>query len=236
MIPKIIHFIYGLDEHSSDIPFSYFHYVSIRSAKVINPDCEVVMHYQFEPPNNEWWEKSKNYMKMDRLSSTPEFIHGKKVKYHAHKADLLRVEILLAEGGIYLDADTLCVKPFEPLMVNPFTMGMEIYEGQITGLCNAVIISEKDHEFLRLWKEEFVHFRPDHWNFMACLKPLELFLSHQHLVYLEPPESFFRLTWSEKDLQSAHVDVVPYTRSYSMHLWQSGNFQKYLQKIRKSVV
>ena len=236
MIPKRIHFIYGLSENFADIPFAYVHYLAIRSAKVVNPDCEVVIHYYYAP-QNEWWERSKQFATFVKFASPPpDTIHEKVVQHNAHKADLLRVEILLAEGGIYLDIDTLCIKPFAPLMDKPYVMGVEIWEGQITGLCNAVIFSEAGNEFLRMWYDEFSDFRPDHWNFMACVKPFHLCRKYPKLIWIEPSESFFRLTWSDKDLDTAHKEVIPYTRSYSMHLWESASYKRYLKQITEDDV
>jgi hypothetical protein len=236
MIPKRIHFIYGLVQGFSDIPFSYVHYIAVHAAKVINPSYELVMHYFHEPRDNEWWERIKPYVVLDRLASVPEFIHGRKVKHHAHMADLLRLEILSSEGGIYLDVDTLCILPFDPLLSYPFTMGIEVCNGMLVGLCNAVILAEQRHEFLNLWMNEFVSFAPDDWNKMAVRKPFEVFSRNSTLVHIEPPESFFRLAWNEEDLRAAHEEVIPYHRSYLMHLWEAIAYKKYLSKITEEDV
>ena len=36
----------------------------------------------------------------------------------AGKADIARYEILLAEGGVYIDVDLMCLKPIDPLLVD----------------------------------------------------------------------------------------------------------------------
>lgn len=231
MIPQTIHFVFGLSEDFAGMPFSLYHYLAALSAKVINKDYEVVMHYHYEPVNNEWWERCKQIVTMDRLLSSPTTICGKTIKHCAHKADWVRVEVLLADGGIYLDMDTLCIAPFTPLMNKKFVMGLEVWHGQITGMCNAVIISEKDHPFLKLWEEGFSEFNPDDWNKIACRKPLELALKHPHLIHIEPPESFFRLTWSPEDIKIMHEEMLMYERSYSQHLWEHGGAYPHLSKI-----
>ena len=231
MIPKTIHFIFGLDKNFGKIPFSYYHYLSVLSAKKVNVGYEIVLHYHYEPVGNEWWEKTKLLVTMDKVSEPPTTICGKPVFHPAHKTDMLRIEILYADGGVYLDMDTLCIKPFDPFLSKRFVMGLEVHEGQVTGMCNAVILSEKDYLFLAHWHGKLPEFDAYDWNKMACRVPLQLSRSHAELIHIEPPESFFRLTWSDQELKAAHEEVLEFNRSYSMHLWETCAYTKYLSKI-----
>ena len=43
------------------------------------------------------------------------------------KSDVLRYEILKRYGGFYLDADTLCLRPLDPLLNNSFVIGYHNY-------------------------------------------------------------------------------------------------------------
>lgn len=232
MIPKIIHFIFGLSEDFGEMPFSKFHYWSILSAKIINKDYEIVLHYFYEPINNEWWEKCRTIARLDRITYLSVSIAGRSMIKHAHRADILRLDILNNDGGIYLDIDTVCIKPMDPLLLHSdkVVMGIEIFKGGITGLCNAVIISNKNNEFLKKWKQLcLLEFDPDDYNKIAVRLPWKLYLSSPHEIWVEPPESFFRLTWSEADFKEMYFNKIIFDRSYLVHLYNGA--WKYLQKI-----
>ena len=232
MIPKIIHFIFGLREDFGGMPFSQCHYWSILSAKIINKDYEIVLHYFYEPVNNEWWEKCKSIIKLNKLKQLPVSVTNHIIEKHAHRSDLLRLDILNEEGGICLDIDTICIKPFDPLLVheNKVVMGIEVFDGIITGLCNAVIISNKNNIFLQRWKQLcLIEFDPRDYNRTGVKLPWRLYNSFPDDIWVEPPESFFRLTWSEKDFQEMYFNKIIFDRSYSVHLY-NGSW-KYLQQI-----
>jgi hypothetical protein len=102
------------------------------------------------------------------------------LRYHpqyAHKADVIRLEVLLEHGGIYLDIDTFVLRPFADysLMLHDVVMGMEARqlnflrlpmsddEMDPTGLCNAIIIARKGAEFLHRWMDTYDGFVEKHW-------------------------------------------------------------------------
>jgi len=66
-------------------------------------------------PTGEWWERAKKFVTPIEVS-VPRKIYGNKLYHYAHKADVLRILILLKFGGIYLDIDTVWIKPFKPLL------------------------------------------------------------------------------------------------------------------------
>lgn len=220
------------------MPFSLYHYLAVVSAASVNPGYEIVVHYGYEPGNNEWWERCRKISKVSKIGFIPLDFHGTPIKQYAHKTDWIRLDILSAEGGIYLDMDTVCISPFDPLLGLPrrCVMGLELWNGELTGLCNAVILAEKQHPFLSLWKDTFIDFNPDDWNKMACRKPLEVYLKDKALVHIEPPSSFFPLTWSKQDLWDMHRNVVSLSKSYSAHLWESKSYREYLQPITEQDV
>ncbi|KAK9807501.1 hypothetical protein WJX72_001007 [[Myrmecia] bisecta] len=67
-IPKIIHYIFGLQEHFAGKPFNFVHYTSVMSAHFrIQPDA-IYLHHIHEP-GGEWWDKCKHLitLPMDAL-------------------------------------------------------------------------------------------------------------------------------------------------------------------------
>ena len=103
--------------------------------------------------------------------SLPQHIdsNGFKVREVAHNADMLRLRLMRDVGGVYMDADVVTVKSFEPLLkvvrawldvfgclkpVTPaqvsFAMGQEGERGEY-GLCNAVLVSKPHSRFAVRW-------------------------------------------------------------------------------------
>ena len=229
MIPKQIHFIYGLVENFSKKPFCFFHYLSVLSAKKCNR-CEIVLHVNHEPKNNEWWDRTKELVTIRKITDVPSEIFGKKIIYPEHKCDILRLKILNEIGGIYLDIDTICHNPFDDLLNNDCVMGIEMNpDGKIDGLCNAVIMAKPFNSFLNRWLESYVDFIPTDWNQMPVRKPYQLFLDNPDGIHVEPHHSFFEYNWhSIVDIFSGDVNVF---NGYSIHLWESKIYNSILRHI-----
>ena len=98
MIPKIIHIIWIGDQ-------------SKKPTKCIdtwikkNPDYEVRVWGNNQVQATNW----KNYRQLHEMLG----------KYdYAGASDVMRYEILYEHGGVYVDADTYCVKPLEDWLLN----------------------------------------------------------------------------------------------------------------------
>jgi hypothetical protein len=61
---KIYHFIFGLSEDFNKKPFEYFHYLSIKSCYLTQENPKIYMHYLYEPKDNQWWEKGKQFVEL----------------------------------------------------------------------------------------------------------------------------------------------------------------------------
>jgi hypothetical protein len=185
LIPNIIHFIYGLEKDFGGKPFSYIHYLAIKTAKVVNKPDIIYFHYQFEP-KGVWWEQSKKYLTLNNIQPKTE-IFGNKLEHFAHKSDVARLEILLKYGGIYLDIDVICINSFAPLLKYKCVLGRE----ENVGLCNAVILAEQNSKFLQIWYENYKNFNGENWNEHSVKLPLRLAKKNPKLIHIENEYSFF---------------------------------------------
>ncbi len=171
-IPNIIHYIFGLIPQVNDFSFVYF--MSIYSNYVINRPYIIYFHCQYEP-HGYWWNKAKKYIKINYINAgdntNNQMKWGKKsiVKY-AHKADKLRLEILNKYGGVYMDIDTITIRPYHHLIndVNiDFVIGIqeENYLNRDSTLyCNAILMSKKNSPFIQKWMEMYEnYFISDGW-------------------------------------------------------------------------
>src|SRR6185503_11634821 len=124
MIPNILHFVFGMAPDFGGKPFSLCHYLSVRSAVELNKPGKTFFHYQYEP-EGEWWQKAKPFLILNKVVA-PESFMGQPLYHVAHKADVIRLQALKETGGIYLDLDTISVKPLTDLLNNSFAIGQEL--------------------------------------------------------------------------------------------------------------
>ncbi len=185
MIPNIVHFIFGLKKDFGGVPFSFMHFLSVYTAFKVHRPERIYFHYQYEP-TGEWWSKAKPYLTLSKVEAPTE-IFGNPITHFAHKADVIRLEKLIQHGGIYMDIDVLSVNSFEPLLENSAVLGAE----HGAGLCNAVILSEKEGEFVSLWYDQYKSFDSSQWDYHSVTLPLQLSKEHPHLLHQVDEYSFF---------------------------------------------
>lgn len=185
MIPKIVHFIFGLKKDFGDKGFSYIHYLSVITAyKIIKPD-KICFHYEYEP-DGFWWNQAKKLAILNKVKA-PDTIFGNKINTYQHKADVLRLEILREMGGIYLDLDLVVLNSFDNLLKNKNVMGIEPSQG----LCNAVILSEKNSSFIKAWYNSYSDFDNSKWNYHSIQLPFKIASTMHDEIRIENYYSFF---------------------------------------------
>lgn len=218
MIPNQFHFCFGFSD--TPTPFLYAHYLAIRSAVVVNRPQRVTVDYH-HAPRSPWWEKAQDLAEF-RHVDPPREIFGRPLHHFAHRADVLRLYRLYQEGGIYLDMDTLCLRPFTPLLDNKTVMGQQVGRG----LCNATILSQAGAPFLREWIDSYRSFRSQghdrYWDEHSVILPNTLAARSDlsaHITIL-PPEAFFYPNFHQWQ-KLFEPDVSGFDQSYSVHLWET---------------
>jgi hypothetical protein len=126
MIPRKFHFIYV---SRGDRPvFGLMHYAAIKSAIDLNRPEKVFYHCNVEP-EGEFWEKIRPLVEIVH-TEVPAEIQGNKISNLAHAVDILRLEALKEYGGIYMDLDTICVRPFKSSLYKcKCVLGLELNPG-----------------------------------------------------------------------------------------------------------
>jgi SAM-dependent methyltransferase len=230
-IPRIFHFITGLDENFGGKPFSFVHYMAIRSALRVNEGFRARVYYHYEP-NGKYWDAIKPDVELVPVD-LPTEVFGNPVEHFAHKADVMRMRILLEQGGIYLDLDTICQRPFEPLLDGRVVMGREERmrddgSRETVGLCNATIIAPPNAEFLCLWYDAYRDFTGgtsgDGWNKFSVQVPMALAREHPELLRIEPASSFFWPSWDKAGIASMFSRDCEFPEAYSFHLWEGASW------------
>ncbi len=254
LIPNKLHFIFGMASDFGGKPFSLSHYLAIQSAVTLNQPEVSFFHYQYEPVG-EWWEKAKPLLTLNKVDA-PKEIMGNKLYHVAHQADVVRLQMLKEHGGIYLDLDTISVRPLTPLLQNKFVVGKELKvkwtpknwrqrlkykfgliknnDGE-TGLCNAVLLSEKNSAFLNIWMEEYKYFRSKgrdkYWNEHSVQVPERLAKEYPELLTQISPYAFHYPLYNDEGLKMMFEEVNDFPEAYLHHLWESFSWNKYLSQL-----
>lgn len=254
MIPNILHFVFGMAPDFGGKPFSLCHYLSVRSAVELNRPSQAIFHYQYEP-TGEWWDKAQPYLTLNKVLAPDSFM-GQPLYHVAHKADVIRLQALKEIGGIYLDLDTISVKPLTGLFNNSFVIGQELKPQWVpknwrqrvkhklglmknksgsTGLCNAVLLSEKNSEFVNLWLEEYKTFRSKgrdkYWNEHSVLVPERLAATNPGKITQAGPYAFHYPLYDKAGLASMFEQATDFPEAYLHHLWESFSWEPYLSQL-----
>lgn len=225
MIENICHFIFGLKEQTEEFLFTY--YISVYSAFIINKPTEMNFYYHYEPYGL-WWEELKKIKNLYlHKVNIPDKIGKKPIKKTAHKCDKLRMDILYDKGGIYLDIDTICVKPWKHLLKGDVVLGMEYPDG----ICNAIMFTKPKSKFFKIWMDFYEkHFNPDGWREASIVLPYKLSQYYSNLVTIKNPDVFFLPNWNETNKIFELENDIP-ENLITLHLWESHSL-RYIRNIK----
>lgn len=212
MIPPVIHFIWvSLGESLRDL-----YRLCILSA-VLNTSCKVVLHTDdpsISLPGVETrlriFPKEINGHPFDPTENVNHNVGGRV----SHLKDVVRLEILFEEGGIYSDLDVLWLRnPFH-LMDSEVAVGYQ-HAGYKT-LCNAVLFSEKSHPAIKEYLDWTISLYPPKKYWMPA-NPRRVWKDkYPTLTYLDQCVFYGR----------RYTDPRPYTleklqKAVGIHLYQS---------------
>ena len=214
-----------------------------------------LFHYQYEP-EGEWWQKAKPFLLLNKIAAPDSFM-GQPLFHVAHKADVVRLQSLKETGGIYLDLDTISLKPLTGLLNHSFAIGQELkpkhvpknwrqriklkmglikeHSENATGLCNAVLLSEKNSEFVNLWLNEYKSFRSKgrdkYWNEHSVRVPEKLAALHPESLSKLGPYVFHYPLYDKTGLKLMFEEITEFPEAYLHHLWESFSWDQYLSKL-----
>ncbi len=231
-IPNIIHFVYGFKKQT--IELELFLYIAMISAITINQPDKTYFHYKYEPFGY-YWDLIKPYLTLTPVEPPTE-IFGNKLEHFAHQADVVRLRVLNEIGGIYLDIDTICLRPFQDFMNYEFVMGIQ---GANYGLCNAVMMAKPHTQFGLKWYDSYRSFRGTdklHWDEHSVILPLELSKTYPSVTVLTNDTWFYPLWDPMPDIlfnSNLNLDECRriFSNSYCIHLWESFMHGKTLKQL-----
>ena len=221
MIPNRLHYVHLSNDGRQ---WQIHHHLSIKSAYVRGGFDKISIWVDKEP-EGKWWEKTKPLVELNFIEP-PKEIFGKPIIQPAHKSDVIRLQVLLEYGGVYVDTDTIFVKSFKPLLNNKFVLGQQNINGS-EGLCPAVILSEVNSTFGQHWlagfKDSFGGGPPGSSTWCTHSVQYPLWLSKQipEEVTILNHEAFFWPLYHQNHIEWMFVEEHKFPNAYSHHLWES---------------
>ncbi|KAK3779642.1 hypothetical protein RRG08_040365 [Elysia crispata] len=213
-VPKIVYFvIFGT------YVFKFWHYIAFMAAKRnVSPSAIYVIGDQH--PQGRWWQRVLADVHGVRFvyRELPQNISGIDVRFRHHLSDIVRLQILYMNGGIYLDADMVVVRDLEPLLDYDITMGM-VENG--TGMGNAFISTKRGSPFVREWYTEYSHYSREQLYHNSLQIPRDMWFKNSSRLHIES-ERLYRPNWFEADLLFKG-STFPWRNSYAVHVWTNGN-------------
>lgn len=223
--PKIVHFVYF-----GGRPYSFANYLAVKAAHDrFGPDA-IYMHCSEEPVGNPNWEAIRPYVSIRKIDDIVEF-GGAPVKWPQYKADIARLQILLKEGGVYLDNDMLLLKDIDHLRCGKVVMSGE----SKTALTNAFIMAPPNDPFLAVWLERMVErIHSGVWADHSVVLAAELAREMPDKINVLSSDAFIPFDWHNKAVFGDDPAAIDLSRSYGMHMWDTFWSEELLSQIDDS--
>ena len=235
MIPNNLHYVHL---SNSGRPWKLHHYLSVKSA-YIRGGFDSITIWVDTIPEGKWWDLTKKMVNVQQVIPPTE-IFGKPITQEAHKSDVIRLQVLIQYGGVYVDTDTIFVKSFKDLLNNKVVLGQQNVNGS-EGLCPAVILSEPNSVFLNNWlmgfKDSFGGGPPGSTTWCTHSVQYPLWLSQQipQELTLVNHEAFFWPLYHQSHIEDMFEKSMKFPNAYSHHLWESSG-KKYLDNLTEDII
>jgi hypothetical protein len=235
-IPKHFHFIFGLKPQKEEFHIAY--YLCLKSCLAVNKPDRISFYYHYQP-YGEWWDRIEPELELIRVDleefivdnpdylrhQEGQFIYASNLNY-AHQADFIRLRILIEQGGVYADMDTLFVHPLPTeLFHNDFVIGTEGDIADKNGvmqrsLCNAFMLSRPAAIFPTQWLENMYKVFNGSWRQHSCIEASKLAKQFPDALTILPKKHFYHHDFSPKGIFTLFEGLdTDFDGVYSMHLW-----------------
>jgi len=255
MIPKIVHFTWLTPPEGKE--FNIHHMASVKSVHHHNPGYKIKIHCD-KIPDSVFFDEIKNLVEIN-IVATPQEVFGIPIKYMVMKSDVLRLRILIEEGGIYQDLDIITLKSYDDLLNNEVVLGYELskkmnlrqifyflrkrnsqiikYKGRVyVGLCAGFMMAEKDSVFIKDWYGKYKDFTNDDWAYLPVKVPMLMVNTGKYNVHtIEPYKAHYPPCWPN-DLKLIFENKINIPGKYFLHVWESRSYEKYLKPLNKDLI
>ena len=256
-IPRVVHFTWGL---KGDGAFTFALYLAIRAAQTSIKPSAIKIHYTHLDRENRWFKALESNLTLiyhdpaDYLDAAGFGAGGNRKQWHvAHVADVLRLEILRDEGGIYLDADAYALQSFDAILRGARDVVMAHEGGNRYGMANAVIVAKKGAPFIERWLKEYVNFDEQDWNWHSVVLPKRLADQNPEEICALSPMAFFWPLWTDSHIEYMHALLnkeearevearlgkfggALHQEQLVYHAWSHNSFERFVERLTPDVI
>ncbi|SMY24754.1 unnamed protein product [Zymoseptoria tritici ST99CH_1A5] len=209
-IPNMVHFVI-LARETKQVELSYSDFLAIKAVILRMNASEIKLHTTALNTANKWYLTIKHHITLIPIDleeyRSPDGRPFTSICL-AHQSDIIRLDILTREGGIYLDTDVFALRSFSNLLTNQRDVLMGHEGGNRYGLCNAVTIARPNSQFMELWHQSYSTFDSEQWNEHSVRMPKLLQVQHPDLICPLSPTTFFWPTWAVKHVEYMHEPIT----------------------------
>ena len=216
MVPNIVHFIWLTGPKSRE--FGFVNYLAVCAAHDVQRLEAILMHTNEEPVGNPYWEAIRPFVTMVKVEPPT------CTDWPQYQADIVRLDVLYRQGGIYLDTDMLLIRP---LQFSGTTMGVESYdeEGRPISLNAGLIVAKQYCPFIFEWRRRIEQaITPEHWASHCVLLPLRVLQESRWFsppVDLRPKHEFLPFDFHDEWIYGPEDHLPRLDNSYSVHLYDT---------------
>jgi len=211
--------------------FSYVNYLTVKRASEVQKPDAIFMYYNHELENNAHWQAIKPYVTLVKIEPPTEFegapLHG----WPQYQADVIRLQKLYEQGGIYLDTDSILLRPLDEFMVDKVVLSgsvtgftPEVREG-VDSISAGVMLAAPKSEFFRIWLERLANgLAKNVWGWHAVNLPAEIAKEHPELLKLLSQQAFTPFDFLDKwvwDTENVAPNMARFDDPYAAHMWDS---------------
>ncbi|XP_059154506.1 uncharacterized protein LOC131939989 [Physella acuta] len=169
-------------------------------------------------PVGEFWELIVRDVPNVRFvyREAPLEISGSRITIKQHHSDIVRLQTIYMNGGIYLDTDMVVLRSLDDLLDNDLTMGMIDLE---TGFGNAFILAKRHNPFIKEWYEKYGNYNQKHWGYNSMQVPRDMYLTDPSRV-VNVREQVYQPNWNQINLLVNASHVYDWSHNYAIHLWK----------------
>ena len=144
--PNVVHFIYPHTERTR--PWSVINTLAVRLAmKHHDGPIKIWTNDPSKIPLPENHEQTARILIVQ--VDLPTHLDGVEIYWPQYIADVMRLQILHEEGGIYMDTDMLLLKPLHEYLTDKLVLSWEVASRE--SISNALMISPAKNAFIAEW-------------------------------------------------------------------------------------
>jgi hypothetical protein len=230
MTRRIVHFVFGL--RPQDEPFHLLHYLAIESCRqVVAPD-EIRMHVH-HLPYGVYWDLARPLVTLERVDpirEVDELAAGPIITRfrYAHHSDVIRLDVLARDGGMYADIDTLFVRrvpdhwwDFDAVIGREAPVRYPDSEEPEPSMSNALLMARPGSSFITRWRSDIIAAMDGTWSGHSCRLATRLATTAPESVHVEHQASFSPFDHTPQGMRALLEEPMVagmFDDSYSVHL------------------